>query len=213
MKVIASFATVPERRALSPKTTESLARQTDKVVAYENKAWGTLPGDYAKFIPIGQEECDYFFTCDDDIQYPPDYAASMIQFSAMHSDCVVTAHGRLFTGANQTSYYRGLDSKYHFRGTVTSGVAVDVPGSGVTCIPERLHGPMSELISVPEIPNAADLYLAIMLKQLGERAVVIPHRQGWIDVHPGQYRTIYHDIVHHNGDESVQVRMLNEVLA
>jgi hypothetical protein len=106
--IIASIATVPERRDILPVARASLHDQVDEIVVYENRAWGELPGDFGKFYPLGlwaggAVPCDYLLLCDDDIIYPSTYVEEMTWWSATH-DCVTTCHGRTFEAGEQSSY-------------------------------------------------------------------------------------------------------------
>jgi hypothetical protein len=69
---------------------------------------------------------------------------------------------------------------------------------------------LCDALPAPALPNAADLYLALALKQIGERALVVPHQAGWIKTVEGDYRTIW-DEAHEN--DGPQVELLNELLS
>lgn len=211
MTVIASIATVPERAAILSSMVKSLEDRAE-VVVYQNEAWGVLPGDYGKFTPLLEgKDCDYLLLCDDDLIYPENYVEVMTT-AAYEFDAVVTCHGKAFLG-NNASYYNGDYLNYRCLGAVLIDAYVDVPGTGVACIPRRLMGPLRLAMPKARCPNAADLHLAVALSRIGEQAIVIPHAAGWIKYNLPKYdRNIYDEVVGGNLDQSVQNAMLQEVL-
>jgi len=209
---VASIATVPERAATLKAAVASLESQVDSVQVYQNIDWGELPGDYGKFFGLGSSGREWFFTCDDDILYPPDYVERMIRFSAANDDAVVTCHGRTFLGNGfPDSYYEAQVYKYHCLGDVLNTQPVDVPGSGVALIPRKWMKSVWKALPRPTIPNAADLYLALALKVVGIQALVMPHAAGWIRVVKGDYRTIYDEVA--GRDERPQIALMTEYLS
>jgi hypothetical protein len=211
MTNFASIATVPKRESMLAIAVESLESQAT-VEVYRNKAWGDLPGDYGKFHWLGKVDADYYFTCDDDIGYPFDYCTIMAMWSD-YFDATVTLHGNAYMdGANHESFYYGAFAKYRIRKALEEAVYVDVPGSGVTCIPRRLQKPIAEALEPCEHPNMADLYLAKALRDLGEDVICVPHTDDWLMILDNNGRNVWEDINQNGGDERPMIEMLNRVM-
>lgn len=213
MKYFAAIATVPERVESLTLAVESLSPQA-RVQIYENDAWGALPGDCGKFHWLGKVDCDYYFTCDDDLIYPLNYCRRLAYYCDQYEGAyIVTLHGNQYYGIEQEKYYYGALRKYRCLDMVSEQAYVDVPGSGVSCIPRKYQKMIADAMPEIQYPNMADLYLAYALKQCGLKAIVAPHPAGWMKAIPYDGRTVFGDINERpDGDESPMVEMLNRVL-
>ena len=211
LKTFACIATVPERIDLMVQAKASLAGQVDVIHVHRNEAWGELPGDSAKFSSLAASDADFYFTCDDDLIYAPFYVDRMARLADLY-DAVVTLHGGVYFPGIQDKFYYGHVKKYRCLIPNEEASFVHVPGSGVSCIPRRLQKPIAEAMGEITIPNAADLYLGRALARIGEPAVVVQHDGTWVRDLPTQ-RNIWGEINRGVKDETVQVQLLNEVMA
>lgn len=138
-----NIATYPARFSHLMRTLESLEGQSDiiriclneykdiptplkKYDCYIPKTNLTDNGKFA-FLPTKQREI--YFSCDDDIIYPPDYVERTVSLINKYK-CIVTYHGRLLQGLNK-DYYRG-HKFYHCNRETKQHVYIDVAGTGVT---------------------------------------------------------------------------------
>lgn len=130
MKIVVGIATMAGREKYLQKTIASLDKQVDEIYLYDNAVSEDLT-DNGKFWGLTQinEPC-YYFTCDDDIIYPPDYVRVMIEaIESFNGEAVVTLHGRQLLGLDRP-YYTGHKA---FRCLATEKAAVlDVCGTGVS---------------------------------------------------------------------------------
>jgi hypothetical protein len=92
-----------------------------------------IPGknltDNGKFAYLPTNQREIYFSCDDDIIYPPDYVAHTVSLINKYK-CIVTYHGRLLQGINK-DYYRG-HKFWHCNKETTQQAIIYVSGTGVT---------------------------------------------------------------------------------
>ncbi len=85
--------------------------------------------DNGKFYFLNDAHNEYYFTCDDDIDYPKDYAAKTIGYINKYKS-IITYHGRRLVGTN-LNYYRG-HKFFHCQAMNLHPQRLDVCGTGVT---------------------------------------------------------------------------------
>jgi hypothetical protein len=164
---IAGIATVKGRRAALHDTIDSLLPQVDSIVISN----GDVIGDAVKFS--GYRPDVFFFSCDDDLIYPPDYCDKMIACYE-RTGAIVTCHGRIFSPPI-TDYYRN-GTKFHCLADVEHDVTVHCGGTGVMMI-------AGQLFITPENfkeKNMADVWLAKLAYEQNVPIVCMAHKKGWI---------------------------------
>lgn len=177
MRVIIGIATTGDRQEFLEKTLESLENQDTKceVWVYDNSKNPDYT-DNAKFYFLNViKEPWYYFTCDDDIIYPPDYVSKTIEAIEKHK-CIVTYHGRILRGLNR-SYYHGhtaLHCKHNFPQTVD----VDVCGTGVTAFRTDYFNPVG--IHRAKDQCMSDLVFSLEATKQGKKIMHIGHPAKWI---------------------------------
>jgi hypothetical protein len=130
-------------------------------------------GDAAKFYNV--EKWDgYFFSCDDDLIYPPDYVQTMI--TAIHKyKGIVTLHGKKYprpftTFYNMLTNVRCLDN-------CDNDTFIDVPGTGVMAF----HTSMFNLHYADfKRPNMADVWVCVKAIQQQVKIVALTHKAGYL---------------------------------
>jgi hypothetical protein len=137
-----NIATYPARFSNLMATLESLKDQADVIRICLNE-YKTIPEvlkqydcyipttnltDNGKFLLLSNKR-EYYFSCDDDITYPPNYVAHTVSLINKYK-CIITYHGRLLQGLN-LNYYRG-HKFWHCNKETTNHVLIDVAGTGVT---------------------------------------------------------------------------------
>ena len=110
----ASLASIPERERSLQQTVASLLPQVDRLGVYLN-GYDSVPdflhdpridvarseetgdrGDAGKFFWSDAGDFDYHLACDDDLLYPPDFAATMVAACDRHGRrALVGLHGAL----------------------------------------------------------------------------------------------------------------------
>lgn len=183
--VTANIATQPSRVNQLIKTVDSLKDQVDKVRVFANE-FDPLPSfdnvevtklsidwaDNAKFLGIGGNEI--YFSCDDDIIYPPNYIDHTLERMEDYPNAIVTYHGRKLKGMNR-HYYYGHES-FHFLRTVEDDTLIDVCGTGVTAFDTRVFNP--DIERTPQ--KMADLLFSYQAAKQGIEIVCLQHTMGWL---------------------------------
>lgn len=176
MKTIVSIATKGDRSEQLHKTIKSLRNQCNKLVVYDNSIDEDLT-DLGKFFRLStiNDPC-YYFTCDDDIIYPPDYIERTKQLIDKYGS-IITYHGRRLTG-DLTKYYKGKHTVYDFRGEQLQDVFVDVGGTGVMGFRTDLFNPVG--IHLEPFKCMSDLVLSRWAKNENKKIICAAHKQNWL---------------------------------
>lgn len=135
-------------------------------------------GDCAKFEMIDESD-GYFFTVDDDLLYPRDYAEKMIRkYEDLQRQCIVALHGRVFKSWPIESYYNSEFTKYRVLGTVEKDVRVEFAGTCTTMWhTDLLKFDVGEISAI----NMGDIWLSYFAKRHNIPIVVMAHPATWID--------------------------------
>lgn len=202
--ITANIATYSGRKDFLPKVIESLKRQTMKLDAirvwYNDYEPENVPGivqhfngmdytDRGKFIWLdnirvtGKHEI--YFSCDDDLEYPPDYVERTLEGMNRHPGKVVSYHGRRLKGENKNYYFE--HQAYNFLATINEDKDIEVPGTGVTAFDTR--------VLIPDIIQyndncMADVLMALEMAKAGVKGVCLSHKRGWVNNLPAE-DTIY----------------------
>lgn len=211
----AQIASLPERVRSLEKTIGSLFPQVNCIqVALNN--YKELPalghpkikyihldnslGDGAKFYGVEEFE-GYFFSCDDDLIYPPDYVQKMIAAINQYH-CIVTLHGKIFGSRPIRSYHHGATEKLRCLGVVENDTFVDVCGSGVSAF----HTDDFKLkLSDFEKPNMADIWMSKKAHEQGVKMLCLAHPIGYLGYNHFE-DNIYGN---NNRNESFQTELVN----
>jgi hypothetical protein len=138
MKATINIATYPARYNSLLKTLESLKGQAEiriylneyTEVPKELQEYTTHIGDNltdnGKFFWANNKN-EYYFTCDDDIIYPPNYVADTL--SKYRKGEVLTYHGRVLNGVGR--HYYGGHQVYNCLRPLSKDIIIDVGGTGV----------------------------------------------------------------------------------
>ena len=175
MTTLISIATIPGRELALEETLASLEGQGATIMVYD----GSEAGDAAKFNGPRMAEADYYFVCDDDVIYPPDYVEHMIaKVEEYDRKCAMTIGGKRFGVTPITSYYRGSTAKYHALSTIASDeVGIDVP---LTCSLVWHRDTITFPESAFKDHNMADIWAGVHCRKMGVPCVVVAHDASWI---------------------------------
>ncbi len=206
MKVTGNLATYPPRKESLKRMLKSIEGQFDEVricfngyYESERKIWtdcenekhlypgiGVDRADNGKFYGLNYiEEPEIYFTLDDDLIYPPDYAAYTLAAIKKYG-CIVSHHGRRLLGEGH-HYYKG-HTVFTCLGHVQEDEQIDVPGSGCMAFDTRFFHPKG-LADSPDL-RMADLVFALEAAKQQKQIGVIKHATGWIK-HIDNKETIY----------------------
>lgn len=203
MRIIIGVATVPARYPFfSKKVLPNLKAMSDEVWVYtdgnspvliRHTSFGTSlvdcphqsVGDAGKFFGAelyGQTLKTipeyYYFSCDDDLIYPTDYATRMIEWiDFLDKKVVVSLHGSTFIEMPVTSYYRDKRTipclgDFHFAQRII------FPGSGAAAF----HSSLVDINIARDFPirNMADIWFGKLLQEQKVPAIVLPHGKGYL---------------------------------
>ena len=168
MRRIAGIATVNGRQESLVDTINSLHNQVDEVLVYN----GDIEGDKVKFTAY-RKDC-FYFSCDDDLIYPPDYCDKMIEAYHRNNKAIITNHGRIFSPPI-TDYYKN-GTKFHCLHEVKEDVQVHCGGTGVM----MFTGQMDISLDMFKIKNMADIWIALLARKNKVPIICMKHDKDWI---------------------------------
>jgi hypothetical protein len=210
--ITASIASVWSREISLHSSVDSLAHQVDHINVYLN-GYDIIPsflrvphvtavlsrtsprgdmGDVGKFHWANDLSTDYHVTADDDMIYPDDYIAKLLQFlNSIQGPAVVGAHGiriiheRLLPGNGRRGKgYYGSREVFMGTGHVSAVEGVHILGTGALMYRVADFGHI-DLDALFLRPNMADVWFGILGQQLSIPYIVIPHAEGWLQEFPG----------------------------
>ena len=196
--VLASLATIPTRVAQLEQVVASLLPQVTRLRVYLN-GYAEVPallrheridiarsqdhgdrGDAGTFWWCGREPDAYLFTCDDDIVYPPDYVAHLVNAVEHYARrALVGLHG-ITLKPRLDSYYRDR-RVIHCRRGLDRDCPVHLLGTGALAWHGRTLGLTPEDFPVP---NMADVWLGVLCQQRRIPTVSIARPEEWLKVLP-----------------------------
>ncbi|MCB9550352.1 MAG: hypothetical protein H6705_00260 [Myxococcales bacterium] len=192
--VVAALATIPEREAGLSRVVASLRPQVDRLCVFLNghrsvpaalveagvevvhsDAHG-LRGDAGKFFWCETPDA-YLLTCDDDIVYPPDYTARMVDAIERYGRrAVVGVHG-VRVRPPVRSYYRDREV-LHFRAALAADVGVHLVGTGCA-------GWFSGAVRVTPAdfprPDMADIWFGLLCQRQRVPVVAVARGAEWLE--------------------------------
>ena len=205
MKAIIGMATTNARREYSLKAIESLEGQHDGLILYNNDLYDNDLTDNGKFYGLNfLNEDVYYFTCDDDIIYPPTYVQDMIAKIEEHN-CIVTHHGRRLRGLNR-DYYNG-----HFGYRCLSFNPCDrliqIAGTGVTAFKTSYFNPLN--LAFAEDKRMSDCIFSLEAAKQGKDIMVLAHKEDYFkDLQVPKELTIFEM---EKGNTDRQMQIANEI--
>lgn len=215
MKTTCNIATMPSRVNELRLTLESLEGQFDEIRIYLNgftkipnwlKDYTIANGedltDNGKFYFLQFAHDEYYFSCDDDIIYPKNYAKDMIKKIEEHQT-IVTHHGRTLI-EKDVSYYGGHEF-YHCANDQEEEKLIDVGGTGVTAFDTRYFKP-TDICNSP-YKCMSDIVFGLEAKMQGKRITLLPHANGYI--RPLLVEDSIYSKFRRN--EDVQINLANEI--
>lgn len=160
--------------------------------------------DNGKFYFLSKlKEDEYYFSCDDDIIYPPTYANDMVKEIEKHQS-IVTHHGRIVNDLN-VSYYRGHQF-FHCANNQHERRIIDITGTGVTAFSTKYFKPTKIFNS--ENKRMSDIIFSLEAKKQNKIITVLPHAVGYIK--PLQVNdSIYSS---ESKKENKQIELTNEII-
>lgn len=216
-KIVFNIATLERRKASFIKVLCCLANQTVKCDIINIAASYSKPDEevldilkmkfsahtirWGGFTAIEKmyalEYCSadtYFFSMDDDIEYPVDYIETLIKgIDARERKCVVGFHGKSFKTFPVKNYYDDTNrSVYQYYKPVIEDKPVHIIGTGVcgfytqTLFDKGLtHNEVFKEGLKRGFGNYNDVIFSKYLRDNGIPMVVLKHERNWIKIIPG----------------------------
>jgi len=220
--ITASIATIKGREKALEKTVSSLLPQVDRLCIYFNYQPISFPVfDYPCKIEyrVGDNEYKdtakfwwadkipgYHLICDDDLLYPPDYAAFMVD----HCDefKVVSLMGRNYPKRKITSYYKDLDALQTYRlfHDVREWHKAELVGTCALCFHTDTIRPSVEKQYFENLNS--DIWFSILCKGAGVDGYVMPHKADYIKYLLA--KTDWTVFGRYQFDDELQTRLFNE---
>lgn len=201
MEKIAGIATIPSRFESLLETVNSLHDQVDHIHIYLNQ-YKDVPIELKRdkiTTHLGQDLTDlgkfyglrkakgYYFSCDDDLIYPPDYI-EYLKSKIDKYNCIVSCHGRRFVGDINSYYRNGV--KFHCLHEVKKDEKIHVGGTGVMGFKTSIGFDIGQ---IPKMyPCMADVHMGVWAN--GKVPImVVAHEKGWLKLtsNPGSRDAIY----------------------
>jgi FkbM family methyltransferase len=220
-KVFASLASIPTREAGLQRVVESLAQQVDELGVYLNgylrvpSFLGRLGvevvesgkrgdvGDAGKFHWAGTRT-GYQLVCDDDILYPADYVAKLLEGLERHGPGIVAGfHGSLLK--EPVDDYHRSRRLLHFTRALASDTGVHVLGTGVA----GYHSSAIR-VSPEDFPerNLADIWFALLGQRQQVPFVCLRREEGWLREIPGYRQDSIYAAARRNPGPSRETRAI-----
>ena len=159
-------------------------------------------GDGHRYFNL-ENENGFFFTCDDDIIYPKNYAEVLID--RYEPKKILTFHGRSFKKFPISSYYNSPRTVYHFLHFLGADVRVQFGGTGVMMFNTNDFRFKLEDI---KYPNMADILVAKFAKEQRLEIICVKHNVGFLQYQADVKATIFKK---HQFDDSKQTTIANEM--
>lgn len=204
MRVIVGMATFKGRERSVKLACDSLSNQVDDILLYDNEQGKDLT-DNGKFygLELIKEPC-YYFTCDDDLHYPSDYVATMIE-AIERTGTIVTHHGRKLRGLDR-SYYRGHENFRCLDENTFEG-RIDVCGTGVTAFRTDYFKPKN--LHQHPLQKMSDIIFSYEAVKQGKDITILKHTNKWITHLPIDHSKSIHTT--ENKNELRQIHLANRI--
>jgi hypothetical protein len=192
--IIFSLSTIPEREKNLSHILPNIIEQCDilyvNLIDYKNIPKILIDkkiiinrfkdkGSEIRFFDFNDvPEGSYFFTIDDDILYPKDYANRMIEnMSKYDNNVVCCVHGSNIDKSMNKDFYKKNRKVYHFKEELYENTEVMIPGVGTSCF---FTGKVKIDISKYVTKNMSDAYTACFLSEQNIRRISIERSKNWL---------------------------------
>ena len=201
---VVGIATTGKRKEQLKETVKSLIAQVDAVHVWDNSTTKDLTdnGKFA-FVDIFNAPV-YYFSCDDDIIYPPNYINKTIEWIEKEN-CIVSWHGRILNPMFK-KYYKADHKGFRYFEEVNEAYFLDVAGTGVTGFRTDYFCP--DIWDSP-YKCMSDLVFSLEARKQGKRIITPPKPKGWIKGQEVE-SSIYTSQA--NGNQEQQIELMNEII-
>ena len=203
MRISVNIASLPEREEQLKRTVESLINQVDEInICLNNYDYNPFEGvekvnvvfsnnslgDAGKFLFLDTFE-GYYFSCDDDLIYDPNYIKDTIKEVDKYG--VVSYHGRSFLKYPIESYYKSPAIRNRCLAKQDYTEPVDIAGTGVMAFDTKRFKPN---FSIFKRANMSDIWVSCYAKSQGIKIWGLKHSSDYF-TYQEVPNTIYNDKV------------------
>lgn len=203
---VIGIATTGNRPEQLDRTLESLKGQADRIYVWDNSEDGwydfTDNGKF-KFLELFEEPI-YYFSCDDDIIYPPDYIETTVKNIEQYQ-CIVSYHGRVLNPEVNLYYGYGHKEMRFFQHNPREYV-LDVCGTGVCGFRTDYFNPTKIYLS--NYKRMSDLVFSLEAWKQGKQIVTPEKKHLWIQ--PQEVKSSIFKAESKGGQEQ-QVKLMQEI--
>lgn len=220
----AGVASIPGRVAGLEQAVSTMSAQVDEVDVFLN-GYDKIPeflksvpsinvycsqdyddiGDAGKFFTFDPSRKEVYFSFDDDIVYPTDYADTLTD-AAYRYNVPCGVHGSLLRLDKRVDYYDKNDRYvFHFRDKNSADRRVHVLGTGTLCIPPGIIKDKPPFY----FRNMADIWIARQLSRQGTGQVCVARSYEWLK----PYATVDDSIYSLNLGKTTQALLVNNEIA
>jgi hypothetical protein len=156
-----------------PKIQDFMIDDKIKINQFENA------GSEIRFFNYNDIPNDsYYFTIDDDIDYPQDYTKVMLEFMELYENkAVCCVHGSNIEKEMEFDFYKRRRKVFHFKEGLEENTEVMIPGVGTSCF---YKGYVKLNISDYETKNMSDVYTACFLARQEIKRISIKRPIEWL---------------------------------
>lgn len=235
--IIVQLATIPSRTSILSRVIGSLINQVDII----NLAVTVEPGrarkcelmhpnitiesykkirityhdnslqDAARWINARTDPGHYVLVCDDDIEYPPDYASRMIRYmqAPFNNRAILSCMGKKLKSRPIQSFFKDEVLCLKTFEKCNAFFTVEVPGAcAMVYHTSRITITLEEI----ESPNS-DICVGVIAKRKGVQCFVIPHEADWLtNLMPLLPADTYNMFDQYKVDDSMLTRYVNDNL-
>lgn len=195
------MASFPAREEKLKRAVQSLLPQVDRLYIYLNdytevpnflfderivvEVGGRDLRDNGKIYHMANAPAGYFFTVDDDIEYPDDYCEQLLRAIERYDrKAVVGVHGVVLENP-LTRYFSSNRVVYSFKHALKQDIRVNLLGTGTVAFHSSLLRP--DLKDFPST-GMADVWMGILCKQANIPMMTVQRRAAWLTpiVLPGE---------------------------
>ena len=193
MDKIIGIASLPNRENGLKNTITTLSPQVDHIYVWLNGykytpevkeknvtfyLSSTNEGAIAKLkiLEFIKEQNFYYFTCDDDIIYPPDYVQHNLKYYTKGS--IQTSHGNIFKSFPIKKYIGGADENIYFGSYNPYYKPINFVGTGVSL----MDSTVAKQINYKEFTtnNMLDVWVSCWAHSNNVPMYIIPHDRAWL---------------------------------
>lgn len=164
--------------------------------------------DNAKFLLleelIKENKDGYYFTCDDDIEYPVDYVNTLLERLKKYQEKVIVGcHGVILSNRIK-KYFSDERIVYNFKKSLEKDIPVNILGTGTTAFRVGIFNKFC--LSEFEYPGMVDIYFAIKCKKNDILQICIERHDDWLKEYSGIDETLYKEFLFNDIKQTKLVR-------